>query len=92
MEKCSTGASKEPIPVECYCCAIIAYCCANWYEGQYRFGEQLAPRSCEPKRRSPDDNGESLKRRKSVKASQKASILSSDEEETDASEKAHTQH
>ena len=43
------------------------------------------------KRASSDDKGESLKRRESVTATQKASILSPHEEEPDSSDRAHTQ-
>ena len=55
-------------------------------------GNSLLQELVSHKRSSPDDKIQTSKRRKSCSASQKANAMSSDEDETDASEEANTQH
>ena len=55
-------------------------------------GNSLLQELVSRKRSSSDDEPRTSKRRKSCTASKKANIMSSDEDENDASEKAYTQH
>ena len=55
-------------------------------------GNSLLQELVSHKRSSPDDKIPTSKRRKFCSASQKANAMSSDEDETDASEEANTQH
>ena len=55
-------------------------------------GNSLLQELVSHKRSSPDDKTQTSKRRKSCKASQKANVMSSDEDGNDASKEANTQH